>query len=65
MNDRRTDLAVRGTADQEYDDQGYDDAMSPEIRQLISSFSEADSERTWDPDVFARRPLARSDSAAD
>jgi hypothetical protein len=65
MNDRRTDLAVRGTADREREDPGYDDAMSPEIRQLIFSFSEADSERTWDPDVFARRPLVRSDSAAD
>jgi hypothetical protein len=65
MNDPRKDLAVRGTTDQERDDPGDDDAMSPEIRRLIFSFSEADSERTWNPDAFTRRPLTRSDSAAD
>lgn len=32
-----------------------DDAMSQSMRELILSFGTADSERTWDPDAFARR----------
>jgi hypothetical protein len=31
------------------------DAMSSSMRQLIMSFGEADSERTWDPTVYSRR----------
>jgi hypothetical protein len=31
------------------------DAMSSSMRQLILSFGEADSERTWDPTVYSRR----------
>lgn len=63
-NDRRKDLAVDGATDQGRDDQGDDNAMSPEIRQLIFSFAEVDSEGTWDPDAFTRRPLTRSDPKA-
>ena len=31
------------------------DAMSSSMRQLIMSFGEAESERTWDPTVYSRR----------
>ena len=33
-----------------------DSAMSPAMRQLILSFGKADSEPTWNPDAYARRP---------
>jgi len=31
------------------------EAMSSSMRQLIMSFGEADSERTWDPTAYSRR----------
>ena len=31
------------------------EAMSSSMRQLIMSFGEADSDRTWDPAVYSRR----------
>lgn len=31
------------------------EAMSTSMRQLIMSFGEADSERTWDPTAYSRR----------
>ncbi|MGH3128638.1 MAG: hypothetical protein ACRDPX_12020 [Gaiellaceae bacterium] len=31
------------------------EAMSSSMRQLILSFGEADSDRTWDPAVYSRR----------
>jgi hypothetical protein len=31
------------------------EAMSSSMRQLIMSFGEAESERTWDPTVYSRR----------
>ena len=37
-------------------DRGAGGAMSPSMRQLILSFGETDSERTWDPDAYTRRP---------
>lgn len=32
-----------------------DGAMSPPMRELILSFVEADSNRTWDADAYTRR----------
>lgn len=44
------------TAQPEKDRRDRDrDAMSSSMRQLIMSFGEADSERTWDPTVYSRR----------
>ena len=31
-------------------------AMSPAMRQLILSFGKGDSEPTWNPDAYTRRP---------
>jgi hypothetical protein len=38
-----------------------DGAMSPSMRRLILSFGRADSERTWDPDAYTRRPKQLTD----
>ena len=32
-----------------------DDAMSPPMRELILSFVDTDSKRTWDADAYTRR----------
>ena len=54
--------SVEQVADKRREAQRDDDALSPQIRQLIFSFGGADSERTWDPDAFARRPVTPSRS---
>ena len=36
-------------------ERGDREAMSSSMRQLIISFVEDDSERTWDPTVYSRR----------
>ncbi len=59
MKELKKDLAVHRTTDQGGNDRGDEGAMSPGMRQLILSFGEADSERTWDPDAYTRRPLTR------
>jgi hypothetical protein len=47
--------ASRKETDQPEKDRRDRDAMSSSMRQLIMSFGEADSERTWDPTVYSRR----------
>lgn len=54
---------ARGAVESHRD--GRDGAMSPDIRQLILSFGGDDeSDRTWDPDAYSRRPLSRSGRSA-
>lgn len=48
-------LAKTGNQERDHDAGG---AMSPTMRRLILSYVKADSERTWDPEVYARRPTA-------
>jgi hypothetical protein len=58
MKKLKEDRPRRSTADpQRGGDRG---AMSPEIRQLILSFGEPGSDRTWDPDAYSRRPPQNS-----
>jgi len=52
------DQAMNRTTDQGRNDRAAGGAMSPSMRQLILSFGEADSERTWDPGAYSR-PLLR------
>jgi hypothetical protein len=46
--------ALHRTSGQKQKDRRDRDAMSPTMRQLIFSFGEAASDRTWDPDAYAR-----------
>ena len=51
-----TDPARHGAMHKGQTDRGAGGAMSASMRQLILSFGETDSERTWDPDAYTRRP---------
>ena len=48
-------LAKTGNQARDHDDGG---AMSPTMRRLILSYVKSESERAWDPGVYARRPTA-------
>jgi len=52
VNEPRANLTDRGPKDR-----SDEDALSPSIRQLLLSFGEGDSERTWNPDAFPRRAV--------
>jgi hypothetical protein len=49
-----TEQALDRTTGQKQKDRRDRDAMSPSMRQLILSFGDAASDRTWDPDAYAR-----------
>lgn len=57
-NGNENELAMHTTTDQGRDNRGDGEAMSPSMRELILSFGEADSERTWDPDAYTRQRSA-------
>jgi hypothetical protein len=55
MNEPRKDVAVGMPMDEGRDNEADDQAMSPEIRRLILSYTEVDSERTWNADSLTGR----------
>jgi hypothetical protein len=50
----KSDRALHQTTGQSQKDRRDRDAMTPSMRQLILSFGDEASDRTWDPDAYSR-----------